>query len=206
MFAGFTSRWISVELLRGAQPFGHLTANAQGLRLLEMPLTPDALLQAAAADEFHGNVKIALVVAHGVELDDVRVRHVRGDVRLLAKLLQADGIPRVLAIEDLQCHAPAQCLVLRLEHPAHAPLADLAHDHEMVEPPPHPHHLPAKRAFQLRERLQRRDIDLLLADRAGAEKGLFWRTEDQRGLELGGVPRDAWHMPEITDCLINSNH
>ena len=134
-------------MLRGPQAFGDLVADAQGIALRQLVLTPDSLLQAATAHELHGEVKVALIIAHGVELDDVRMRDAGGDERLLAKLRQTSLIPAVGAVENFQRHPAAERLVLRLEHAAHAALSDLAHDHEMVEPPPHPHHLAAKRTF-----------------------------------------------------------
>ena len=79
--------------------------------------------------------------------DDVDAYDAGGDECFLAKLRQTSLIPAVGPVEDLQRHPAAERLVLRLEHAAHATLTDLAHDHEMVEPTPHPHHLAAKRTF-----------------------------------------------------------
>ena len=63
-------------------------------------LLADALLEAASTDELHGDVKVALIMPHGVELDHVGVVHVRGDERLASELLHALGIAAIFAIED----------------------------------------------------------------------------------------------------------
>ena len=147
------------EVLRGAQSLGDLMADAQCIAFRELAFLADAAFEAAAANEFHGEVKVTLVMAHGVELDHVRMRDAGRDERLLAKLLQTLRIAAVAAVQDLQSNAAAERFVLRLEHAAHAALADLPHDHEMIETTTHTDHLTAKRALQLRERLQRRHVD-----------------------------------------------
>ena len=104
---------------------------------------------------------------------------VGGDVGFAAELLEADGVAGVLAVEDFEGDAAAEGFVFGLEHAAHAAFADLADDHELIEAAADADHLAAEGALELGEGLQGGDVNLPLAHRAGAEKRLFWRGEDQ---------------------------
>ena len=190
---GFDVAMDKGELLGGAEAFGDLAADAEGFGFFEVAFAADALLKGAAADELHGDVEVALVIAHGVELDDVGVGDVGGDVGLAAELFEAGGVAGVLAVEDFEGDAAAEGFVFGLEHAAHAAFADLADDHELVKAAADADHLAAEGTLELGKRLQGGDIDLPLTHRAGAQKRLFWRGEDQGDWRriLDGRIRDA---------------
>ena len=177
---GFDVAMDEGELLGGAEAFGDFAADAEGFGFFEVAFAADALLEGAAADELHGDVEVALVVADGVELDDVGVGDVGGDVGLAAELLEAGGVAGVLAVEDFEGDAAAEGFVFGLEDAAHAAFADLADDHELVKTATDADHLAAEGALELGEGLQGGDIDLALTHRAGAQERLFWRGENQR--------------------------
>ena len=75
------------------------------------------LAEAAAVDVLHGDVRPPLRLAHLVDLADVGM----GDPRLRPRLAQeALGLPRVVAVQELERHPAAEGGIERLEHRAHA--------------------------------------------------------------------------------------
>lgn len=72
----------------------------------------------------------------------------------------------------------------------------------MVKAAAHTHHLTAERALQFGERLQRRHINLPLAYRAGAEKGLFWDEVQEKGFLKGylGAGEHAIYLHRIVNA------
>jgi len=92
-------------------------------------------VQRLALEQLEDEVRAALGGAGVVERDDVRMRELRDRLRLLLQPLLAEhhlGVPP--RAHRLERDAPPELAVLRLEHEAEAPPADLADE---LEPPDH---------------------------------------------------------------------
>ena len=96
----------------------------------EAALGADFFVEAAAFDEFHGDVEVVVVAAGGEDLDDVGVADAGGDVGFAFELAEAAVILAEVWVEDFEGEDAAEGVVVGFEDAAHAAEAEGAEEGE----------------------------------------------------------------------------
>jgi len=114
------------------QPVGHLRHQAGG------PLEGDLFFpaqnagQVRALDELHGDEAQALLLAHVIDGDDVRMGELASrfglDIEAVEQLLVFIAVGEIVAPDDFQRHLAVNFRIEPLEHNAHAAPAQLPDD------------------------------------------------------------------------------
>ena len=86
------------------------------------------ILQRLALDVAHGQIRHALLLAGGVKRHDVHVPQARNGPRFLKEIGHHFRTAEIRPVHDLDGHVPFQRWLDRLEHLAHAALAQLFED------------------------------------------------------------------------------
>jgi len=113
---------VPVQVLHGPRDRGQ---QAHALLQLQAPAT-QPIGQAGALDVFHGEVVLAVDLAHVVDLHDVRMAQTGGGAGLLLEPLHVLGAGEVAGEDHLDGHGPLEALLPGLVDHAHAAAPDLA--------------------------------------------------------------------------------
>ena len=107
-------------VVRHLQTGGHLDSDAGRLLDRQPALFLDIGLQRDAFHQLHDNVVDVHLVAHVVDVHDIRVGQGRGGLRLFLELADKILILRKFVLEHLHGHKAVQLVILALEDLRHA--------------------------------------------------------------------------------------
>ena len=112
-----------------------LDANVDHLVFRQPDLRFDEIIEASVIDQFHHDIKLAVVGSQREYLHDIGVIYRSSDPRLLLQLNITIRFATEILVQQFERHEPLQLRVARLIHCAHSTGAKRFHRHKMIEGP-----------------------------------------------------------------------
>lgn len=137
-----------------AQALRDLQANFERLPLRKLFLILHAIVETAAADQLHDDIKLPMIFADRIDLDHMRMFDRGRDARFFLQLGRRVGVVRKLFAEELESDESIEPCIARLEHGAHPACAKWFDHFVVLVDSLHPQRLTACRASQFGKWLQ----------------------------------------------------
>ena len=193
------------------QPVRDVHADLHNHRLVKGGWRGYHVVEMAAADELHDDVGLALLLAEGIDLRDVRMVELGGGLGFAAERLEELRFLAKASKHDLDRHDARQSLVVGAVHAAHAPGSEASEKPVGPKPSGNRHRSAARRALRLRERIERRDVHGRLARRAFHRLDLVQlylrlfrhhaspsaRYSRERAISSISAGLNEWHVPHM---------